>query len=91
MISSLIERGFGCLQDSVAMVTAAESSSSTLSLAESSCCSRSDLQLSLYQYCDRFLRLAESPGELTVACYTAEILFCTAVSYYYRVIFSAAY
>jgi len=66
IIQRLIERGFGCLQDSVAMVTGAESSSSRLPLAVDNCRSMSDLRLSLYKYCDRFLRLADSPGESLV-------------------------
>jgi len=57
------------------MATAAESSSSKLSLSDN-CSSMSDLHLSLYKYCDRFLRLVESPGELAVACLIIMLYCC---------------
>jgi len=65
-MESLIERGFSCLQDSIAMTTVAESAScaSPVHCHQSAdlCNSARDLHLSLYKYCDRFLRLADSSG-----------------------------
>jgi len=70
----LIERGFDCLQESVAMATAAESSSTT-----NGCSSASDLHLSLYKYCDRILRLADSTGGISVVV----IWFCSIIIPFY--------